>query len=153
MQMWATSPANVRIENQTRYGMLLLGYGQFDSLEFWDMFWETFPFFTRVVLPALVCYIACSVLAAYVRLHLIGFLVFVLLFVLVSTQLFVLGAYGPAHVGMETGFWAWPIFAIALIGKIVTLHIKSNSARCRRERSTTNPSRSRNDFTENSSWG
>lgn len=103
--------------------MHILAYGEFDSSTFWGMFWETLPYVLRMLIPALFCYMACSILAESIRLHLIGVLVYVLVFVLLSPGFFVMGAYGPAHVGMDVGILSWPGFATILVIKVIALHM------------------------------
>lgn len=103
--------------------MLLLAYGQFHATTFGGMLVETLPFFIRMIFPAILCYLAFSVIAERVRLPWIAIGLFIVVFGLMLPTFSVLGAYGPAHVGMDAGFWAWPFLGVVLFGKVVALHM------------------------------
>jgi len=90
-------------------------------MTFDGMLAETLPKFLRIVTQALVVYAIATFLielriARY--LGLIGFVVVMILFGL--PNLAVLGAWGPAHVAVNSAAPAWPLFLVLLIVKTVS---------------------------------
>lgn len=98
--------------------MLTLAYGEFTSSSYWGMVLETTPFLLRWILPPSCLYVVSSSIARYVRVRLLGVLLYLVVFFLLAPQMFVMGAWGPAHVAMAVGFWAWPAFLLLLIGRV-----------------------------------
>jgi len=104
--------------------MWILGYGEYQSLTESGIFWETLPFWLERIILALLWYIACSVLME--RGHYKSVLVITL--ALTAWGLPMLqghGAWGPRHVAMATGLWAWPILVATLLIKGVLLTRKT----------------------------
>lgn len=99
---------------------LVLGYGEFRTLELFGMFIATLPFILRQLFPALLLYAACTAIVESCRCRTVGVLAFLVTFVflvLATDGFMVMGAYGPAHVGMECGFWAWPLLFVVVVTK------------------------------------
>ncbi|MCA9289405.1 MAG: hypothetical protein KDA05_12505 [Phycisphaerales bacterium] len=107
--------------------MWLLAYGEFDSTSFGGMLGETLPFWLRIVFPALIAYAGSSALVEFKRpvIALVGYFVAVR----VLTPSGVMGDYGPAHVGAEAAWWAWPAFGAALLCKAFVLGVHHRFAR------------------------
>lgn len=101
--------------------MWLLAYGEFDSNTLGGMLGETLPFWLQSVVPALIAYAGCSALVEFKHpvIALVGYFVAVQ----VLTPSGVMGDYGPAHVGVETGWLAWPAFGAALLCKAFVLGV------------------------------
>ncbi len=102
--------------------MLTLAYGEFTSSSYWGMVLETTPFLLLWILPPAFLYVVSSSIARSVRVHLIGVLLYLVVFFLLAPQMGVKGAWGPAHVAMAVGFWAWPAFFLLLIGRVCLMY-------------------------------
>lgn len=108
-----------------------LAYGGFDYSSPDGDFGRTLGLLLEVVLLALVCYVPSSVVAELTKgpKRAFGSLVYIGIFVLLIPELGVMGEYGPAHVAMSVGIWAFPSFFVFLIIKIVFLDRRNKTVR------------------------
>ncbi len=103
-----------------------LAYGGFDfahpANDYVDTLWGLFI----LIMLALTAYVPSSLIAQKLKggLRLLGLLVFGGIFMLISPTLGVMGEFGPAHVAMHVGIWAFPLFFVTLIAKIIILMFK-----------------------------
>ena len=98
-----------------------LAYGGFDFSSPDGDFGRTLGLLLVVVLLALICYVPSSVLAEVLKgpKRALASLVYIGIFLFIVPQLEVRGAYGPAHVAMSVGIWAFPALFVLLIAKIL----------------------------------
>lgn len=102
-----------------------LGYGEYASTDFWGMLSETLPFFLQTSLPALGLYAVASFVIERTGRGAWGVIVFVAGTLLFVVDVGVMGAWGPAHVGLNAGLPAWPMFLPVLLVKAL---LRSRSA-------------------------
>lgn len=103
--------------------MRLLAYGEFDTFELPGMYLETLPFVARLIVSALCCYVPATLVAERARYREVAVFGYVILAGLLLSRVVVMGAYGPAHVGLEVGGWAYPLLFVCLVGKVVILRV------------------------------
>lgn len=118
--------------------MAILGYGEFDSFDFWEMFSETLPFVLRWIYPALLAYVFCSFVAERIPIRGIAIFLMLVIFIGLSPTMFVMGAYGPAHVGAQVGWLAWPFLWGVLILKVIFLWRQDHKDKSRKTLEDTN---------------
>jgi ribosomal protein L37E len=113
----------------------LLAYGEFKSTDFWGRLAETLPFFLRWTVPPLVLYLLASAVCELPRGRIFGPLLFLLVWLLGLPHMFVMGAWGPAHVAMKAGEPAWLAFLALIVIKAAMSKGKggaSSGTPCRR---------------------
>lgn len=101
--------------------MLTLAYGGFESTQYGEMFFETLPFMVRLLVPVLISYALASAVIERCKRRWLGLAVYALGIALLAPSLGVMGAWGPAHVGLGAGVWSIPLFGTALVGKLAAL--------------------------------
>lgn len=94
--------------------MFLLAYGEFQTDTYWGAFGEVLPHFLGWIIPPALSYISCSFVVKHISIRGVGVLAYLLVFAMFAPFMVVMGAYGPAHVAMEMGIWAWPAFFVLI---------------------------------------
>lgn len=109
---------------------LTLAYGGFNFSSPDGDFGRTVGFLLVVVLLALICYVPSSLLAEVIKGSKRGLasLVYIGIFLFIVPQLEVRGEYGPAHVAMSVGIWAFPTFFVLLVAKILLVDRQQKKA-------------------------
>ncbi len=101
---------------------LVLAYGGFDFTSQSSDVIRTLGHFMPIVCLALIAYVPASAAAQFSpRWRVLGLVVFIVIFGAVATKLVVMGEFGPAHVALDIGVWAFPLFALLLLIKTLAL--------------------------------
>jgi len=99
--------------------MFTIAYGEFQSQTYWGALFETLPIFLRWIAWPVALYLLCSVIAELIRYRSVPIAIFVFTFLFIAPALGAMGAYGPAHAAASVGIWAWPIFLLLIICKVI----------------------------------